>query len=510
MNGYTFPKSKGYSVKRMTYRVDDFRGLNLTSDPNTLPLNFARNAYNVSFENGILSNGYGIRSGGFTGLGASKIRPLITLKPKKIWTWKVRTDGGQSMDKLLVLCGDASGSRKDKIYLVDLDAGTSLYSGVTLPEGGDAIGIRYTLKGENTYLFYKTTGGAYVAKNDFFEEHQNTPPLISVCSHYTRIFGIESGAATNRLLFSAAENPVNWNVSATEGGYIGVGNEEWGMLKVVKSFKGYVYIFSQHGIYRLTAYADQSSFKLEPVTSFCGNLRPNTVTDCGDRIVFITDEAMYSFDGFDTKRLISDNFTLISDSSAAATAWDGEKLFVSCAIKKDDLTIIDENKATAINNAVLIVDPVRNSAEIMRGADVEYFYFLEYLGTEKLMAVIRGKPTSFVYMEKGLGTYEGNQLKKRWATSVTDFLEPGKSKRLRRVHLRSKYNVTLNLILDGTAYPITVKGSEKWQSIYVNRLFDEMSLEFLLDVIPAATSSNVEINGFSLEVEFTRRYKDGL
>lgn len=510
MNGYTFPSAKDYSVKKTVYRVDDFKGLNLTSDPNTLPLSFARNAYNVSFENGMLTTGYGIKSAFFAGLTTSKVRSLITLNPKKIWTWKVRTADGNSMDKLLVLCGDTSGSRKNKIYLVDFEAGTALHSGITLPDGGDAIGMRYTLKGENSYVFYKTTGGAYVAKNDYFDAYDDTPPLISVCSHYTRVFGIENGAAVNRLVFSAAEDPVNWKVSATEGGYIGVGNEEWGMLKVVKSFKDYVYIFSQHGIYRLTAYADQSSFKLAPVTSFCGNLRPATVTDCGDRIVFLTDEAMYSFDGFTTQRLIADNFTMITDSNSAATAWDGEKLFVACAIKRDELVIGDENKTTAVNNAVLIVDPVKNSAEVLRGADVEYFYFLEYFGTEKLMTVIRGKTTGFMFMEKGYGVYDAAQLKKRWATSTTDFLEPGMNKRLRRVLVRSKYDVTLNLVLDGSEYRYKITGSEKWQSIYVNLIFDEMSLEFLLDVASAALSSKVEINGFQLEVEFSRRYKDGL
>lgn len=510
MNGYAFPSAKDYSVKKAVYRVDEFKGLNLTSDPNTLPLSFARTAYNVSFENGMLTGGYGIRAGGYAGLSSSKVRTLITLNPKKIWTWKVQTDDGSSMDRLLVLCGDTSGTRKDKVYLVDLKAGTALNSNVVLPDGTDALGMRYTMKGKNSYVFYKTDGGAFFAEKDFFTAHEGTPPLISVCSHYTRVFGIENGSTANRLVFSAAEDPLNWNVSATEGGYIGVGNEEWGMLKVVKSFKDYVYIFSQHGIYRLTAYAEQSSFKLTPVTSFCGNLRPNTVTDCGDRIVFLTDEAMYSFNGFTTQRLIADNFTMITDSNSAATAWDGEKLFVACAIKRDNLVMGDETKSTAVNNAVLIVDPVKNTAEVMRGADVSYFYFLEYLGTEKLMTVIRNKPTTFGYLEKGLGSYDGVQLKKRWATSTTDFLEPGMNKRLRRVLVRSKYDLTLNLVMDGTEYPYEITGSEKWQSIYVNRIFDEMSLEFLLDISPGALSSKVEINGFQLEVEFSRRYKDGL
>ncbi len=70
--------------------------------------------------------------------------------------------------------------------------------------------------------------------------------------------------------------------------------------------------------------------------------------------------------------------------------------------------------------------------------------------------------------------------------------------------------MTLNLVMDGSEYRYEITGSEKWQSIYVNRIFDEMSLEFLLDVSPGALSSKVEINGFQLEVEFSRRYKDGL
>lgn len=510
MNGYSFPSAKDYSVKKTVYRVDEFSGLNLMSDPNTLPLSFARNAYNVSFENGMLSSGYGIRSGGFNGMGIMAIRSIITLNPKKIWSWKVRGEDGNAADKLLILCGDPSGARKNRVYAVDLEQAKNIYAGLTLEDGEDAIGMRFTFNGENTFVLYKSTGGGCIVKNGYYEEFANTPSLISICSHYTRVFGIESGVNVNRIVFSAPENPTNFNVSSTEGGYVGVGNEEWGMLKVVKSFKDYVYIFSQRGIYRLTAYADQSSFKLTPVTSFCGNLRENTVTDCGDRIVFLTDEAMYSFDGFGTQRLIADNFNMITDSSAAVTAWDGEKLFVACAIKRDDLVMGEEYNEECLNNAVLIVDPKRNSAEVMRGPDVEYFYFLEYKGVEKLMTAMRRRANTLGYMEKGLGSFIGQELKKRWATSKTDFLEPGMNKRLRRVTFRSKYDVKLKLVLDGSDYVYQIKGSDAWQSVYVNMIFDEMSLEFLVDVSPGALSSNIEINGFRLEVEFSRRYKDGL
>lgn len=509
MNGYSFPSAKDYSVKRTVYRVDDFNGLNLMSDPNTLPLSYARNAYNVSFENGMITNGYGVRSG-FVGMGILQIRAIITMNPKKIWPWKVRGSDGNAVDKLLILCGDASGMRKNRVYAVDLETAKNVYAGLELEDGADAIGMRFTYNGENIFVLYKSTGGGCIVKNGYYEQFDGTPSLISICSHYSRVFGIESGANVNRIVFSAPENPTNFNVSATEGGYIGVGNEAWGMLKVVKSFKDYVYVFSQRGIYRLTAYADQSSFKLAPVTSFRGNLRENTVTDCGDRIVFLTDEAMYSFDGFTTQRLINDNFNMITDSSAAVTAWDGEKLFLACAVKRDDLVLGDEYKTTSVNNAVLIVDPKKNSAEVLRGPDVEYFYFLEYNGVERLMTALRGRINELAHMEKGLGKFIGQELCKRWATSETDFLEPGMNKRLRRVTLRSKYDLTLKLVLDGSDYTYKIKGSDAWQSVYVNMIFDEMSLEFLVDVIPAALSSDIEINGFSLEVEFSRRYKDGL
>ena len=141
-----------------------------------------------------------------------------------------------------------------------------------------------------------------------------------MCVHYERIYATVSGEA-NSLWFSDDFNPVNWNASLTEGGFINFDDDGGRVIKAV-SFLDHVYVFRDYGIVRLTAYGSQENYTVSKVYVSASRILPDTIACCGDRIIFLTDEGLFSFNGY-TMTMIAKEITNLfhRDRSAAKGAY---------------------------------------------------------------------------------------------------------------------------------------------------------------------------------------------
>lgn len=155
----------------------------------------------------------------------------------------------------------------------------------------------FRVNGENILIF---SDGKDLAKFDGenFTYLANAAPISAqtACNHFGRLF---LGGRLNpyALHFSDELDPLNFTVSAFEGGYINLDIDYGGLIKLV-SMNEYLYLIMQRGIMRLRAYGDQSEFQLKKLDVFTGDIIASSVAKCGGKIVFASSAGLMVFDGY--------------------------------------------------------------------------------------------------------------------------------------------------------------------------------------------------------------------
>ena len=117
-----------------------------------------------------------------------------------------------------------------------------------------------------------------------------------MCVHGERLFLTDS-SNHNSLWFSDDFDPTNWNVSLSEAGFIDMIGEKGRLLKVI-SFGGYIYVFRSYGITRVTAYGNQKSFSVADLFVSSGKIRGESITVCGDCVLFFASDGYTVSTGF--------------------------------------------------------------------------------------------------------------------------------------------------------------------------------------------------------------------
>ena len=101
--------------------------------------------------------------------------------------------------------------------------------------------------------------------------------------------------------FSANFDLTEWDESPEEGGFIELVDER-GECNKVLSFNDYVYIIREHGISRLSAYGEQEEFSVTHLFLSTDKIYHNTAVLCGDRILMLCSDGVYSFNGYSASK----------------------------------------------------------------------------------------------------------------------------------------------------------------------------------------------------------------
>ncbi len=113
--------------------------------------------------------------------------------------------------------------------------------------------------------------------------------------HHERLFFVSGKTLYYTRPFSAegAENPSRdphgfgkIEFSTEDGDFVGIA-----------SFRNRLYLFRERGILRVRADGEALNFSAETLPYACGKIASGSVANCGDRLAFITDRGLYSFDG---------------------------------------------------------------------------------------------------------------------------------------------------------------------------------------------------------------------
>lgn len=286
---------------------------------------------------------------------------------------------------------------------------------------------------------------------DGVEVTDDAPSVSSMCMHSERLFATESGAG-DRLWFSDDMDPRNWSISLDEAGYIELPDVKGKLIKAV-SFAGYVYVFRSYGIMRVTAFGDQTQFSVSELFSSTGRIYPDSVTVCGDKIIFLADDGLYAFDGLSANRLRLGIDTLLSkaDKSNLACGYFRGKFFMALGYDFNDGAIGCEHQAHR-NNAVVITNFSEGTVSIMRGVDITSIAAVLTDEGGFLACLLREDERLFICQ------YGENfpSLHMQASFAAGDFGYPDRLKLIRKLHIETNAEVKVTLLLDGAERMVTV------------------------------------------------------
>jgi hypothetical protein len=227
--------------------------------------------------------------------------------------------------------------------------------------------------------------------------------------HNERLFVADADG--QNLRFSDDLDPTNWNSSLSEGGSIELVDDKGRINKVV-SFLNYLFIFRDYGICRLSAGASQTEFKVTNLFVTSGRIYPDTVALCGDRIIFLSGDGLFSFDGYSVKKIFENLDGMLLASPSAVAGYGSGKYYLAVKINQTGEPFGCET-GEFVNNGVLAFDVNTGDYSIMRGADVNGFA----VSGSRVLTLCNGKVGQIT---KEGATYFGTALRKRWRSPMTD------------------------------------------------------------------------------------------
>ena len=442
-----------------------FEGIVNSVDEKLIDYAHTKHAYNVAFDKGLLTSYIGIdRAQGITSSGTRfDFSYLATSKYiKNVFHYRYY-NAGTIDDRIIVHLQDGTLWQTKALE----QAGWVQIGNLTLT--GDVEAVNYRYNGEDILLLATENASLYYLKGDVLTEVSAAPHFASIEIYNERVFGCVNGAKT-RLWFSDDFNPTNWNVNSQDAGFIEFADECGDLLKVV-SFLGHLYVFRDYGIFRLIGYGDQSTFTLKKVFTDTGRIYKKTIVHCGDRIVFLADEGLFSFDGYDVVR-IGKELPEITKKNYAVGAYMDKKYYLACSATIDSSYTISNANA----NAVLILNLFDKSLSVLAGLDICAQCAVKTHGGAYIVCCFGSSYKNRLGMFSQSGKLFTDALSKKYKSPFTD-LGTTAHKTVRYITVTTEYNVTLKVILDNNTYTYSLTGNAKPQKIIVEKCGVKFGIE---------------------------------
>ncbi|MBR2384493.1 MAG: hypothetical protein IKA99_02675 [Clostridia bacterium] len=430
--------------------------------------NRAELCYNFSCKDGSLKTSFGLRS-----VGSKYTLPNYEVIDAIYYFRHNDYENGVNADKIIAY--GVSGS----MYCVPASGGA--YQKIpNLSFTKKPIGVCYNYNSKDVIIFSAEGEGIKIYDGVSVVEVPDAPSVTSMCIHNERLF-ITSGGVDGALWFSDDFDPTNWNVSLTEAGFIDMSDDRGEMLEAV-AFGGHVYVFRSYGVSRVTAYGDQTDFSVSHLLVSCGKICKNTITVCGDCILFFASDGLYRFDGYNAVRISDAWFDNVETTKnwVKGVYYNGYAYYlISVAINTGLQRGIFAIKPDGSDYAFSLIAQITDIA-VMNGVDMY-----------KLFAVERLKLNVFE-VEQGAG-WNGENIHMEWHGKETDFGLKAKSKTLDKVRFFANSPVRLTVVADGVDHVFELKPKNGVCEKYTRLKGEKFAIKLY------ALGVNVEISAVELE-----------
>ena len=150
-----------------------------------------------------------------------------------------------------------------------------------------------------TRFLFATEKGLYEYGTDGTLKRKTTKNSPSGCFFKNRLFLAEPPYT---LAFSTPSNFEDFADSVDDGGRIQLPSSD-GKIVLLQEFKDCVYIFREHGIWRLNASGNASEFAVKRLPYRGEKIVADSIAVCGESIFYVAGKALYAFDGEKIRRV---------------------------------------------------------------------------------------------------------------------------------------------------------------------------------------------------------------
>jgi len=313
----------------------------------------------------------------------------------------------------------------------------------------------------NDVLLIAHSGGLTILNDNTISTVTDAPRFSSMCVNSERIFATDA-KKKNAVWFSDDFNPTNWKVSLEDAGFIEFADECGDVLKVI-SFLNSVYVFREYGIFKITAFGDQTEFSVTKVVGDIGKIIGDTVVEESDRILFMCDDGLYSFNGYEVTKKGRElpKFERLSYCTACAHLG---KYYIACRLKG-----ITDMPSNYVNNALIEYDLETNLFSVITNIDINRFLPVNVHHNIYVYFTLNTGDRRFLQMIWNKGEHYGGAVMTKVWESPENNLGSEKLKILREIHFSTLSDVTLTVTLDGVSKEYKIEGSPKPQKVIVNR-----------------------------------------
>ena len=459
-------------VKRYKIKLSDFAvGLDSSVDPKLSP-RFAEAAFNFVGCDGALKDGEGVKDYAF-GEGSCL---LSGASPVKLYFYKrYDADEGARDDRLLVYASDGY------VYEKTLSGAFTKISDLHFSAAPE--GVSYKYNGNDVFLF--SYGDKLYVYDGSAVSGYDAPSITSMCVYNERLF-VTTGGESTSLWFSENFDPTNWYVSSTEAGFIDFQDGLGKLVKVVE-FDGYAYVFRSFGITRVYAPAEQSEFcavnlKTDRVRTIGG------IVNCGKRIVYLTENGFYSFNGLSSERILkkADGFIRGVDNDNVVAAFVRGRYYAA----------ITARIAEKLERVVVCYDVNRGDFYFIKGVPVTDLSEVSDYNSVDLCAIVENENGIFAFAPDAIFK---KPLKKIWRSAFTDFGIDGR-KTLSRITLYTANDVRIAVRSDDGERSFVLRGGKGLRQETIGLCGENFSVSIISE-LPRADVSCVTL-------EFTKAGKE--
>lgn len=461
-----------------------FEGIVNSVDESEMSLRYAKTCHNFAFSGGALTGEIGIDAASgyyaFPSLDRHQYQVFDSAKQiKKAFLYRRIASNGLHDDRIVVQLSDGS------FWQTNVFWNENWKQVPSLSMDGDVEGVNYNYNGKDVLLLCSAQDGLYMINDATAYACSSAPKFTSIAVHNERVFGSVNGV-DNQVWFSDDFDPANWKVSATEAGYVCFADDFGEAIKVV-SFLGYLYIFREYGIFRLTAYGDQNDFMLKKVFTDTGRIYKNSIALSGDKIMFCAEDGVFAFDGYDAVR-VAKEMPIIKNKNTIACAYLDNCYYIACNLKE-----CAGNK----NNAVVKYDTEKKEISVLVGVCVSGFCTVKTHNGSDVICCFEGDNKNRLGMMSKSGKVFLVDTVKKYESPLS-ILGDTRLKIVREIALVSKYPLTLMVEIDGKLFKYQVKGSDVLQKIPIEK--SGYRIKFLLE----SNAQYAYVASVSAYVEVTR------
>lgn len=212
---------------------------------------------------------------------------------------------------------------------------------------------------------------------------KDVPQITSMCMNDSVLFCTIKDPA-HKVWYATDLTAENVGQISTTSGYISL-EDNLGEAKKVIAFNESVYVFRDYGISKINYIKGESL--VTQVYMSNTKIYANTVSVCGNNILFMTKEGLNTFNGVKVKKADMHLFNEvpIENSGAVASAM-GEKYYLALNLNfEDNKNILCE--PDCVNNVLIILDTNDFSYEIIRGVDIKSMTPVQNEEFEKMLVI---------------------------------------------------------------------------------------------------------------------------